>query len=110
MTKNQKLQMERIIAEVRSRKDLIIEAKDFEAYRGVIRLGILKAKQDKREWKAPKLIVKVPCDEALIRRVADRGASRIICVVPKDKKRELIKALATTPARCWVSVLSLEAK
>ena len=43
MTKNQKLQMERIIAEVRANKTLVVEAKDFEAYRGVIRLGILKA-------------------------------------------------------------------
>lgn len=109
MNKNQKLQMERIIAEVRVHKVLVIGSNDFEAYRGVIRLGILKARENKREWKAPKLIVKVPCDEALIRRVADRGASRIICVAPsKAKKREIIQALAKNPARCWVQVMEVK--
>jgi len=106
--KNQRLQMERIVAEVRAHKVLVIDSKDFEAYRGVIRLGILKARENKREWKAPKLIVKADADLELIRKMADRGASRIIAFAPKDKKRELIKALVKNPARCWVQVMEVK--
>lgn len=108
MNEKQKLQMERIVAEVRANKVLVIGAKDFEAYRGVIRLGILKAKEAKRVWKAPKLIVKADADLELIRKMANRGASRIIAFAPKDKKREIIQAIVKNPARCWVQIMEVK--
>jgi len=109
MNKNKKLQMERIIAEVRANKVLVIDVKDFEAYRGVVRLGTLKAREAKREWKAPKLIVKAQtADPEVLRKLADRGASRIICSVPKNKKREIIQSLVKNPARCWVQVMEVK--